>query len=343
MSDVREGVWSMGSLIQRDNQMWYGVFCHKGKRVWRSTGTQVRGEAEVVFSDLEGQFREKKKETVLTFSSDFFERSGSTFALKTLEIYRRSFSNLIRLVGDLRIDKLGPREAELFRSRRATEVSPVTVNIELKTLRAAFNDAKRLKVIIENPFDAVKKLRVPYKEASCLEEIELKALLGAIQDPDFRNLIIFAVFTMMRLGEIMNLKWREVDLNRRIIHIRDSEGFQVKGGKPRKVEMSNWVESFLASKVHSGNYVFCGVRGVPLKGQSVSQRFRRLVRSQGYPKGLHFHSLRHTGISMLANRNVPLVYIQRLAGHSSPLVTQVYTHIDDKNLSLAVNMFPQLL
>lgn len=333
----------MGSLIQRDNQMWYGVFCHKKKRVWRSTGTQIRAEAEVAFSELERQFREKKTESVSTFSADFFERSGSTFAPKTLEVYRRSFTNVIRLVGDRRLDQLGPREAELFRSRRAAEVSPVTVNIELKTLRAAFNDAKRLKMIRENPFDAVKKLRVPYKEASCMEENDLKVLVNAIQDADFRNLIIFAVFTVMRLGEIVNLKWREVDLERRLIHVQDNKSFHVKGGKPRGVQMSPWVASFLAKKVRSGDYVFCGVRGVPLKGQSISQRFRRLVRKLEYPRGLHFHSLRHTGISMLANRNVPLVYIQKLAGHSSPMVTQVYTHVDDKNLRMAVNMFPQLL
>jgi integrase len=333
----------MGSLIQRDNQMWYGVFCHKRKRVWRSTGTQIRAEAEVAFSDLERQFRQKKVESVSTFSTDFFERSGPTFAPKTLEIYRRSFTNLIRLVGDRRIDKLGPREAELFRSRRAAEVSPVTVNIELKSLRSAFNDAIRMKMILENPFDAVKKIRVPFKEACYLEENELKALVKAVQDPDFRNLLIFAVFTMMRLGEIVNLKWRDVDLDRGIIQIRDSEKFRVKGGRPRKVEMSSWVAGCLAAKVRIGDYVFYGPRGVPLKGQSVSQRFRRFIRKQGYPKGLHFHSLRHTGISMLANRNVPLVYIQRLAGHSSPLVTQVYTHLDDRNLSTAVNAFPQLM
>lgn len=206
MSDLREGVWSMGSLIQRDNQIWYGVFCHKKKRVWRSTGTQIRAEADVIFSELERQFREKKTDTVSTFAVDFYERSGSTLAPKTLEIYQRSSRNLIRLVGDKRMDRLSTRDAELFRSRRALEASPVTVNIELKTLRAAFNDAKRMKVILENPFDSVKKLKVPYKEASCMQEDKLKQLVNAIEDKDFKNLIIFAVFTIMRLGEIVNLK-----------------------------------------------------------------------------------------------------------------------------------------
>ena len=333
----------MGSLIQRDNKIWYGVFCLKKKRIWRSTGTQIRAEADVIFSQLKRQFSEKKAETVSTFAVDFYARTCVTLAPKTLEIYRRSFANLIRHIGDQKIKEVSVREAELFRSRRAAEVSPVTVNIELKSLRSAFNDAKRMKAILENPFDAVKKLRVPFKEACYLEEYELKALVNAIQDPDFRNLLIFAVFTMMRLGEIVNLKWRDVDLGRGIIHIRDSENFRVKGGRPRKIEMSSWVAGFLAAKVRIGDYVFCSARGGPLKGPSVSQRFRRLVRRLGYPKGLHFHGLRHTGISMLANRNVPLVYIQRLAGHSSPLVTQVYTHLDDRNLSAAVNAFPQLM
>ena len=141
----------MGSLIQRDSQIWYGVYCFRKKRVWISTGTKDRAKAEMVFQQLGHRFLEKKAETISTFAADFLERSGSTLAAKTLELYEHSFINFKRLAGDEKMDRVTPRDAELFRSRRALEVGPVTVNIELKTLCAAFNDAKRMKIIRENP------------------------------------------------------------------------------------------------------------------------------------------------------------------------------------------------
>jgi integrase/recombinase XerD len=101
-----------------------------------------------------------------------------------------------------------------------------------------------------------------------------------------------------------------------------------------------FVSFILASKPQNGNYVFQDRYGNQLKGGTISHIFKRYVKKAGLDKGLHWHSLRHTGISWLINNGIPLTFVQRLAGHSSPVVTQAYAHLDEQNLALAVNVFP---
>ncbi len=82
--------------------------------------------------------------------------------------------------------------------------------------------------------------------------------------------------------------------------------------------------------------------GAAAERGSVSHRFKGYCRKARLPEGMHFHSLRHTGISWLINNGVPLPFVQRIAGHSSLNVTHMYTHLEDKTLLTAVNAFPVL-
>jgi integrase len=216
------------------------------------------------------------------------------------------------------------------------------VNIQLRSLRAAFGEAKRLRLIDENPFADIRLIRVPHKESKFLTEEEFSVLLRSMDDLALKHLFIFAVLTMMRLGEITNLRWVDVDLKRKEIHVRSSEEFRVKGGKPRIIPMNDWVYEFLASRMKTKEKVFTKPNGWPLNGGTVSRRFKKAARKAKLDDSIHFHSLRHTGISWLVNKGVPPQFVQRIAGHSSLNVTQVYTHLEDKNLISAVNSFNRI-
>jgi site-specific recombinase XerD len=99
------------------------------------------------------------------------------------------------------------------------------------------------------------------------------------------------------------------------------------------------VQQFLSNKAREAVHVFCKNGGYPLLGNSVSGKFKNSVIAAGLSKSLHFHSLRHTGISWLINRGVPPPFVQRIAGHSSLSVTRIYTHLEDGSLQKAVNSF----
>ncbi len=333
----------MACLIRRHNGIYYIVISKKRKRVWRSLRTGNKAQAKRVLEEFEGDRRCRASLTTSSFFKDFLNIAPLSFRKKTVEMYGQSFKNFLRVCGNRPIRKISPLDVETLKHKRAQEVSPVSVNIELRSLKAAFSEAKRLRLIEDSPFEGMKQIRVPYKEAGYLSEVEFLRLLTAIDDADFKALVKFAVLTMMRRGEIANLRWADVDLTRKEIRVRSNGEFRVKSGKPRAIPMNNWVSDFLAARVRRGEYVFSNSSGHAIDGSAVSRRFKRYVHKAGLNIGIHFHSLRHTGISWLINRGVPPPFVQRIAGHSSLSVTQGYTHLEDKNLITAINGFDRVM
>ncbi len=106
--------------------------------------------------------------------------------------------------------------------------------------------------------------------------------------------------------------------------------------------MSNEVYSLLVSNHRVGEYVFTDAEGRKLNPSTLSHRFKKTVRKAGLPDSIHFHTLRHTGISWLINKGVPPPFVQRIAGHSSLAVTQIYTHLEDENLHTAISAFGRI-
>jgi integrase len=106
--------------------------------------------------------------------------------------------------------------------------------------------------------------------------------------------------------------------------------------KPRTVPLSERAIRILVGKTRDSCYVFPGADGKRLNGGSLSRRFKKFARKCGLPEGIHFHSLRHTGASWLVQSGVPLYSVQKILGHSSPIVTQIYSHLAEEHLHKAV-------
>lgn len=332
----------MSCLFRRGNGIYYVVTLQKGRRVWQSLKTRTESEARRAFDTIETEQQLRTSMPLSLYADEFLAKASLNLSGRTIAMHAQAFKNLMRICNNRPIKKISPLHVDAFKLKRAQEVAPVSVNIEIRSLRAAFAEARRLKLIEENPFEGVKQVRVPYKEAKYPSEPEFSHLLDVVEDTGFRNLITFAVFTMMRLGEIVNLRWIDVDLQRRCIHVRSNEGFRVKGGKPRTVPMNTWICEFLGG-ARKGDRVFCNRSGRPLQGQAVSRRFKRYVRTANLDDAIHFHSLRHTGISWLINKGVAPQFVQHVAGDSSLAVTQIYSHVEDKNLIAAVDTFDSRL
>lgn len=257
---------------------------------------------------------------------------------KTIEMYQYCFKDFVRICGDKVLRNLGPFDIENFKvGRLGDKVDPITVNIQLKHLRAAFRACVRLKFISESPCEGVPFLRLARKEAVYMTEGQFGRLLMMIPDNEFKNLVCTTVLTAMRRGEVINLAWRHVDFERQKILIRPFGDFQPKGRHIRDIPMNWWVLNYLRQKPKTSEYVFGRPDGLPFKGNTVNQKLKRYVRRAEMDGKLHFHSLRHTGISLLIKKGVPPSYVQRIAGHSSLIVTQGYIHVEDDELLTAIN------
>jgi integrase/recombinase XerD len=232
---------------------------------------------------------------------------------------------------------------EQFKVKRLEEVSDVKVNIDFRTLRAAFSLAVRWNLIPDNPFKKCKQLRIPERRPVYLTLDEYQTLVSVIDKEWFRDIVRFAVTTMMRLGEIVNLKWDSVDLDRSLLHVENSADFRTKTRKRRILPLDKWTIELLRRKERISELVFTFPDSKRLQVGYVSSRFKKYVRKAAIRPDIHFHSLRHTGATWLVQNAVPIYTVQQILGHSSIQMTQVYSHLEAENLIQSLNKISQTL
>jgi integrase len=203
-------------------------------------------------------------------------------------------------------------------------------------LKSVFGIAVNWGLLQENPFKRCKQVRLPQMRPIFLTPEDFQKLLSVIQYDWFRDLVRFAVSTMMRAGEIVNLKWSSIDLERRLIIVENTESYRTKTRKSRVIPMNEWVFYFLSQKEKKSENVFSFPDGKALRVGYVSTRFTKYVRKAPIDQKIHFHSLRHTGATWLVQKDVPIFTVQHILGHSSVATTQIYSHlgVDDMRKSI---------
>ena len=178
---------------------------------------------------------------------------------------------------------------------------------------------------------------VDNKKTEDLSQEELHRLLEAIAVDDNKqvgNMMLMALYTGMRRGELFKLTWADVDFERGFILIRDP-----KGGKSQSIPLNGEARRLLEGHESTDSkYVFPGEQG----GQRVSARkaTQRIRERAGLPKDFRpLHGLRHTYASMLASSGKVDIYtLQKLMTHKTPVMTQRYAHLRDDALRQAADL-----
>jgi len=153
------------------------------------------------------------------------------------------------------------------------------------------NTALRWGHIPENPFAGVKMLRVSERTAEFLTPEDLARLLSCILDDWLRDVVLFAVATGMRQGEILSLRWRRIDLKSRIVHIENSTTFRTKTGRRRSVPLNALATGVLQGRrndeIHPDEIVFT-YNGRRILQDSLTHAFKRHVRKAGLGEEIRF-------------------------------------------------------
>ncbi|HVG57483.1 MAG TPA: site-specific integrase [Hyalangium sp.] len=163
------------------------------------------------------------------------------------------------------------------------------------------------------------KLPKPAFDFLTFEEVEQ---LVAAYEPEWRALLLVALKTGLRQGELIGLQWGDLDLGKGTLHIRQTIWRGVpglpKGGRKRVVELPNSAVDALKAHRHlRGRFVFCQEDGQPLTEGMMKLPLRRALNRAGIVREegrIGWHDLRHTYGSHLAMRAVPLKVIQELMG-----------------------------
>jgi integrase/recombinase XerD len=332
----------MPTLIQDKTGIFYIVYTVRGKRVWRTTGTRNRTRAYTAFlkasTDTSPVIHQTKAPLLSKCAADFLDYVKANLSPKTLSTYELVLKRFREHFGKIDIDQIGTREMDFYKIDRSKKVSPSSVNIELRGIKAFFNCLKRWEIISRNPCEGIKFVRLPQQLPAYLTEADLNKLINSLEDEWLRKIVIFAAMTGARLGEVMNLDWKDVNLTNRTALIHSSISYTVKGGRMRSVPLNSTVYELLMKDPNKDGLVFPGKRGGDANLNFVSASFRKAVRKAGIDRRIHFHSLRHTFASLLVKNGVSLYQVQKLLGHTTSRVSEIYAHLQTGDLHEVVDI-----
>jgi len=208
---------------------------------------------------------------------------------------------------------------------------PATVNREMCVLSKIFSLAVDAEILDDNPCRRVKKLRTANQRVRYLSNAEEEALFKALNGQEWvKNIIVMAINTGMRRGEIFDLKWFDVDFNRRMVHIRQS-----KSGRPRAIPLNATTQTLLEGLPKTSEYVFASPK-TSGRVNDVGRQFERAVMKAGLAD-FHFHDLRHTAATRMADAGADPFTLAAILGHSDIRMTARYTHATDEAKRRAVD------
>ncbi|HLF19347.1 MAG TPA: phage integrase SAM-like domain-containing protein [Bacteroidota bacterium] len=125
--------------------------------------------------------------TLAKFIDEFLSFASTNYSGKTSQMYEATLRKLAGLLGEIPLSAISAKHIDTFKVERLKSISPVSVNIELRTLRAAFYTAMRWRIISENPTKGVSMARVPDIQPTYLTEAEFQKLLSVISDDWFKT------------------------------------------------------------------------------------------------------------------------------------------------------------
>ena len=181
------------------------------------------------------------------------------------------------------------------------------------------------------PVEQLPRPRKEHKLPNVLSRQEVMRLLGTVENPKHRAIMLLTYSGGLRLGEVVRLKVGDIDSDRNLIHIR-----QAKGRKDRYTLLSKVALEALRAyyrKYQPQTWLFPGAKpGRHLHERSVQKVFDRAQEKAGIRKDVSTHTLRHSFATHLLESGTDLRYIQELLGHKSSKTTEIYTHVSEKNI-----------
>jgi len=327
---------------------WWMSFVIKGKRYRRSTEVKDRKTAQKIHDAVRGRIAEEKwigiqEESGRTFKElmDRYMSEHSKLKKKSWLRDEVSLKHLLPFFEDSMVSEVTPELISGYKTGRLKEgAMPATLNRELALAKHAFNiGSKEWGWCRENPFCKVKMERENNARSRVLAYDEEEGLLN-ICPKWLKDIMTFALHTGARMGEILELSWKDVDLFRRVVVIH-----QGKTGRTKTIPLTPSAMEILKGKskvrhLHA-SLVFPSANGTRMSDTNLGRAFRYALRKAKI-ENFRFHDLRHTFASRLAMAGKDLYLIQRLLGHTEPRMVQRYAHHSVESLRDGIDVLETL-
>ncbi len=344
------------------------VYRHNDK-LWAAAITLPNGRRQVFYAHSRHEAAEKLntalhsrhegvpipsgRETVAHFLDEWLEMAKPQVRERTWVRYEQLVRvHLQPTLGKKALKALQPRDLQsLYSKLLGTNLSPTTVHHVHMVIHRALGQALRLEMVSRNVADLVDAPRMAHHDMATLNDIQVRQLLTITSEDRLAALWLLAVTTGMRQGELLALRWGDLDLDRRALQVtgtlqrsRSSGGMVREAPKTarsqRRIMLGDLAvaalqqrrteqvsERLLAGpKWQDPDLVFTTESGGPLDPSELLRHFRRLLTQADLPR-IRFHDLRHTAATLMLSRGVHPKVAADMLGHSTVAITlDLYSH-----------------
>jgi integrase len=327
----------------------------KRKTVYGKTREEAHEKlVEALSNRSKGLVFEGKKQTLSAYLDRWLNGTvKGSVKLSTYESYERMIRNHIKpALGHRKLKALAPDHVQYFyQSKLDAELAPGSVRLMHGILHKALDQAVRWGAVPRNVCKVTTLPKPNPEEIRSLDAEQAKRILEASRENRLEALYVLAVTSGLRIGELLRLKWEDIDLGAGSLHVRRTTKSQAKSGpiftvskngKGRSIRLTRRaVEVLKAHKVaqsaerlkagsiwQDNSLVFCTHAGKPLDFRNVATAsFKPLLKKAGLPD-IRFHDLRHTCATLLLSRGHHPKLVQELLGHASVAMTLArYSHV----------------
>lgn len=362
-----------GSIYQRKDGRWVAsLTLDSGKRktYYGKTRKEVWEKLQKAINEQQqGKLITSPQQTMKQYLEHWFETvEKPTIRVSTVVSYRSLLDkHILPALGHIQLQKLTPQHVQTLYATSLNEgFSPRTIKIMQAILHKALKNAVRWKLISYNVCDDVSLPRRMKHEVQPLSREQAQKLLEVARGHRLETLLTVALATGMRRGELLGLRWSDIDFTNGSLHIRRTmnylSGYGYVESEPktstgrRKVVLPQFaLEALRKHKAeqdearrkkgttwHEHNLVFCNTTGGFQDTRYLGKIFHNLLKEAELPN-IRFHDLRHSAATILLSMDVHPKVVQELLGHSNISVTlDIYSHILPSMQQEAMNRLDNL-
>ena len=335
-------------VYSRGNIWWIRYAGLDGKTVYESSGSVKKRDAEALLHKRKAQIKEGKQTDIKRIGNYSFKDLADRYVVwcERQQAYRKKLqviNQLVRCFGQFQLRRFNTMMLETHQSGMLNaEKKPATVNRHIATIKHMFTKAIEWDMVEEETLKRVRKVKMLKENNQRLRYLskdESQVLVNAC-DTHLKPIVVTALNSGMRKGEILTLKWHNIDLKHGFVLLD-----RTKNGERREIPINGTLKESLES-LYSGTkerprrvdipYVFYDPKSEK-PYQNVKRSFNSACRRAGI-KDFRFHDLRHTFASQLVMAGADLTTVRELLGHKTLTMTLRYAHLAPSHKAKAVSL-----